>query len=101
MRVLNDEGIPASAQSREGYFQTMEVEALLSYLRVLDNPTQEIPLAAAMHSLLGGFTSEEMAVIKAEFPEERYAIACQSYLEKGKNAKLRERLAAFFGQVKR
>lgn len=101
VRVLNDEGIPASAQSREGYFQTMEVEALLSYLRVLDNPTQEIPLAAAMHSLLGGFTSEEMAVIKAEFPEERYAIACQNYLEKGKNAKLRERLAAFFGQVKR
>lgn len=101
VRVLQDEGIPASAQSREGYFQTMEVEVLLSYLRVLDNPTQEIPLAAAMHSLLGGFTSEEMAMIKAVFPEEGYAAACQRYLSEGPNQKLRERLTAFFGQVKR
>ncbi len=101
VRVLQEEGIPASAQSREGYFQTMEVEALLSYLRVLDNPTQEIPLAAAMHSMLGGFTSEEMAMIKAAFPEERYAAACQRYLEEGEDPRLRERLTAFFGQVKR
>lgn len=101
VRVLQDEGIPASAQSREGYFQTMEVEALLSYLRVLDNPTQEIPLAAAMHSMLGGFTSEEMAMIKAAFPEETYATACQHYLLEGPEGKLRERLTAFFGQVKR
>lgn len=34
VRVLQEEGIPASAQSREGYFQTMEVETLLAYLRV-------------------------------------------------------------------
>ena len=65
VRVLQEEGIPASAQSREGYFQTMEVETLLAYLRVLDNPTQEIPLAAALHGLLGGFSSADLAAIKA------------------------------------
>ena len=68
VRVLQEEGIPASAQSREGYFQTMEVETLLAYLRVLDNPTQEIPLAAALHGLLGGFSSADLAAIKAEHP---------------------------------
>lgn len=99
VRVLQEEGIPASAQSRTGYFETMEVEAILSYLKVLDNPTQEIPLAAAMHGMLGGFTSEEMARIKAAFPQEGYAKACRSYLENGPEEALRERLAAFYGRL--
>lgn len=99
VRVLQEEGIPASAQSRTGYFETMEVETLLSYLKVLDNPTQEIPLAAAMHGMLGGFTSEEMARIKAAFPKEGYAKACRSYLENGPEESLRERLAAFYDRM--
>lgn len=99
VRVLQDEGIPASAQSREGYFETLEVETLLSYLRVLDNPTQEIPLAAAMHSLLGGFTSGEMARIKAAYPKESYASACSLYMQEGKEESLRNRLDGFFRQV--
>lgn len=99
VRVLQDEGIPASAQSREGYFETMEVETLLSYLRVLDNPTQEIPLAAAMHGMLGGFTSEEMARIKAAFPKERYEKACRSYVEAGPEEELKKRLSSFYRQI--
>lgn len=99
VRVLQDEGIAASAQSREGYFETMEVENLLAYLRVLDNPTQEIPLAAAMHGMLGGFSSEEMAKIKAAFPEDGYARACERYMEEGPEEILKERLCGFFAQV--
>lgn len=99
VRVLQEEGIPASAQSREGYFQTMEVEALLAYLRVLDNPTQEIPLAAAMHSLLGGFSSGEMARIKAAYSDEKYPAACARYMQEGEDEKLREKVSGFFRQV--
>ncbi len=99
VRVLQDEGIPASAQSREGYFETMEVETLLSYLQVLDNPTQEIPLAAAMHGMLGGFSSEELALVRAEYPSEGYARACAHYLEEGPDGALREKLKKFFGQT--
>ncbi len=99
VRVLQEEGIPASAQSREGYFQTLEVETLLSYLRVLDNPTQEIPLAAAMHGMLGGFSSEEMARIKAAYPEEGYAKACKNYMEEGSEENLRQRIQMFYEKV--
>lgn len=99
VRVLQEEGISASAQSREGYFQTVEVETLLSYLRVLDNPTQEIPLAAAMHGMLGRFSSEEMAKIKAAFPGKGYAKACRAYAESGEEEPLRNRLNRFWDQV--
>ncbi|MBS6397822.1 MAG: helicase-exonuclease AddAB subunit AddA [Clostridiales bacterium] len=99
VRILQDEGIPAVTQSREGYFQTMEIEALLAYLRILDNPTQEIPLAAAMHSMLGGFSSEDMAKIKAAFPRKGYAEACRSYLEEEQEEGLRSRLSAFYERL--
>lgn len=101
VRVLQDEGIPASAQSRTGYFGTLEVETLLSYLRVLDNPTQEIPLAAALHGMLGGFSSEEMAKIKASAPKDGFASACVQYRKEGPEEDLRKRLEAFYDQVDR
>ncbi len=99
VRVLQEAGIPASAQSRTGYFETLEVETLLSYLRVLDNPTQEIPLAAAMHGMLGRFSSEEMAEIKAAYPKESYGAACRQYAKEGPREVLRDRLLEFYGQV--
>lgn len=101
VRVLQEEGIPASAQSREGYFHTLEVETVLSYLRTLDNPAQDIPLAAAMHGMLGGFSSQEMAAVKAAYPKLSFAKACRSYLEEGPEERLRERLQSFYGKMER
>ena len=50
VNVLMNEGIPAFAQTRTGYFNTVEVETILSLLSVVDNPMQDIPLAAVMRS---------------------------------------------------
>ena len=61
LSVLMNEGIPAYAESRTGYFNTMEVETVLSFLSVLDNPMQDIPLAAALRSPIGGLSDEELA----------------------------------------
>ena len=61
LSVLLNEGIPAYAESRTGYFTTVEVETVLSMLSVIDNPMQDIPLAAALKSPMGGITDEELA----------------------------------------
>lgn len=61
--VLNEEGIPAYCTSNEGYFNTVEVETVLALLNVIDNPEQDIPLAAIMHSDIYKFSDEEMAEI--------------------------------------
>ena len=63
--VLNEEGIPAYCTSNEGYFNTVEVETVLSMLNVIDNPEQDIALAAIMHSAIYDFTNDEMAEIVA------------------------------------
>ena len=68
-RVLNREGIPAFAGSKEGYFGTLEIGWILDYLRVLDNFRQDIPLTAVLKSPFGGFHNEELARIREAYPE--------------------------------
>ncbi len=65
VNVLMNEGIPAYAQTKTGYFNTVEVETILSLLAVIDNPIQDIPLAAVMKSPITGMTDEEMAWLAA------------------------------------
>ena len=67
VNVLMNEGIPAFAQTRTGYFNTVEVETILSLLSVVDNPMQDIPLAAVMRSPIVGMDDEEMAWMMAVY----------------------------------
>lgn len=71
-RVLEGEGIPVHMTSRTGYFAAGEVQELLHFLRILDNPLQDIPLYGVMHSVLGGFTEEEIALVRAAYPKKQY-----------------------------
>ncbi len=64
---LMNEGIPAYAQSQAGYFDTTEIETMLSLLAVIDNPIQDIPLAAVMRSPMVGMSDEELAWMMARF----------------------------------
>ncbi|MCM1540722.1 MAG: UvrD-helicase domain-containing protein [Blautia sp.] len=63
-QVLEEEGIPVYITSKTGYFGATEVQELLQFLRVLDNPTQDIPLFGVMKSVFGGFTEEELAKLR-------------------------------------
>ena len=66
MEVLNGNGIPAHTVSSTGYFSTVEVQTVLSMLRLLDNPRQDIPMAAVLRSPMAGLTDEELAVLRLE-----------------------------------
>ncbi len=63
--VLEKEGIPVYITSKTGYFAATEVQELLQLLRVLDNPSQDIPLFGVMKSVFGGFFEEEAALIRS------------------------------------
>ncbi|MDE7430065.1 MAG: UvrD-helicase domain-containing protein, partial [Lachnospiraceae bacterium] len=71
-KVLEQEGIPVHVTSRTGYFAAAEVQELLHFLRILDNPLQDIPLYGVLHSWLGGFSEEEIAQVRAACPKKRY-----------------------------
>ena len=71
-KTLEEEGIPVHTTSRTGYFAASEVQELLHFLRILDNPLQDIPLYGVLHAYLGGFDEEEIALLRAAYPKKQY-----------------------------
>lgn len=71
-RVFMERDIPACITSKTGYFSAKEVQIVLSFLKVIDNPEQDIPLYGTMKSLLGRFSEEEIVQIKGLGQESLY-----------------------------
>lgn len=67
VNILMNEGIPAYAERRTGYFTAIEVETVLCFLSIIDNPMQDIPLAVVLKSPIVGATDEELARLMAVF----------------------------------
>ncbi len=65
VEILRRYGIPAYAELSTGYFSAVEVETMISLLTIVDNPRQDIALAAVLRSVLVGLGSEEMASVRA------------------------------------
>lgn len=63
IETLADMGIPAYSDTKTGYFSAIEVCTVLDFLRIIDNPRQDIPLVAVLRSVIGNITDEELACI--------------------------------------
>ena len=96
---LNKEGIPTHVGTREGYFSAQEVGVVLSYLRVLDNRMQDIPLAAVLTSPIGNMTDKDLAIMKSENKDLPFYQAVTEYLENGDNEAVRAKLLKCISQM--
>ena len=96
---LNKEGIPTYAGTREGYFSTQEIGIILSYLRVLDNMRQDIPLAAVLTSAIGNMTEQDLAIIKSERKDIPFYQAVMDYHESGSDVNVKRKLELCMGQM--
>jgi len=65
--IFSEEGIPSFAVSSDGYYSQVEVETVLAMLSIIDNPKQDIPLAAVLHSPMFHFTDEELCSLKLAY----------------------------------
>lgn len=102
VKVLLEEGIPAFTTSHTGYFSTVEIQTVLNMLRVIDNPMQDIPLAAVLYSPVGGFSGEDLAKIRAVSGEKTFYESILTYdtmPEEETDQKLRERLRGFLAKL--
>ncbi|WP_263628189.1 helicase-exonuclease AddAB subunit AddA [Clostridium bowmanii] len=64
LEELKIEGIPVYADTGTGYFNTVEIQIVMSLLQIIDNPRQDIPMLSVLRSPIGGFTSEELVDIR-------------------------------------
>lgn len=98
---LENNGVPAYAESRTGYYQAKEVQTIVSALSVIDNPRQDIPLAAVMVSSMFGFTSNELAEIRSENSGQCFYDYVCLYGENGQNPALTEKVRRFLDTLNR
>ena len=106
-QVLSSRGIPVYSASRTGYFSAQEVVTLLNYLRVCDNPLQDIPLTGVLHSPIVGCDAQELAMIRSECPEGMIYDSICAYAEKNEGSqeeeeekiRLRKKLCTFLEQL--
>ncbi len=101
--ILAQEGVPTSVASREGYFSTWEISLLLDYLRVIDNPKQDIPLTAVLRSMFGKCTDSELAMIKGNHRNYTFYDAVYAYLKEDHTnedgIKLQKKLQSCFARI--
>ena len=108
--IFGKEGIPAYAELKTGYYSAVEVETVLSFLAIIDNPRQDIPMAAVLRSPLFSFTDEELGEIvlaKGSLYEKPYdkskenAVNLSLQAEKALSPTLEEKWQNFQGKLER
>ncbi|MDF9409568.1 helicase-exonuclease AddAB subunit AddA [Pelotomaculum isophthalicicum JI] len=93
-------GVPAYAELATGYFEATEVETVLSLLKVIDNPRQDVPLAGVLRSPVVGFNAGELAQVRLCRRQGDFfdAVVSAAALKKGA---ISERLTGFLENLDR
>lgn len=81
---LAKKGIPVWMNADGGFLSSVEISTVLSFLRIIDNPLLEVPLLAALHSPLFGFSPDRLAEMRALHPKLNLYRAVLSEAEKGR-----------------
>ncbi len=58
------QSVPIYADAGTGYFDTVEISIMMSLLKIIDNPSQDIPFIAVLRSTIGGFSADELVNIR-------------------------------------
>lgn len=101
LEVLQQYNIPVYAELGTGYFKATEVSIMLSLLKIIDNPDQDIPLAAVLRSPILGLNTNELARIRLHQPAGSYWEALQSFVEERAETELAEKLKSFLTGLER
>ena len=107
-RILSERGIPVHVTSKTGYFETLEIQGIVNFLRVLDNPLQDIAFFGTMKLPFFDFDEEEISRIRCFVSQQE---ACEKrklflyeqvkyYLENAKPEEpLRQKLERLFSMI--
>ncbi|WP_251867774.1 helicase-exonuclease AddAB subunit AddA [Enterococcus malodoratus] len=98
LEVFKQLGIPLAINDTQNYFQSTELRVMISLMQIIDNPYQDIPLAAVLRSPIVGLQEEELAQIRLALPQKKYYQAVKSYSRSNDDG-IAERLTAFMTQL--
>ena len=75
--ILDKQGIPSFITSKTGYFDTKEITTIINYLRVINNPNDDIAMFGSLTSLFGDMSDEDIAILRGCFSSSLYSAMTQ------------------------
>ena len=96
VEAMRQAGIPAVVNERDGYFEAQEIQLLLALLSIIDNPEQDLPMAAVLHSGLVGLDANELGVLRLSGEGSLWSLM-PAYAKEAQD----ERLLAFIDHMER
>lgn len=101
MEELKQYNIPTYANLTTGYFESTEVDIMMSLLKVIDNPYQDIPLASVLRSPIVGLSEEELSKLRIAKKQGAFYEAIQVYIHMNrmKEEELYEKIRPFFDKL--
>lgn len=94
--AMRQAGIPAVVNERDGYFEAQEIQLLLSLLQIIDNPEQDLPMVAVLHSGLVGLDANELGALRLTGDGSLWSVM-PLYAEQAQD----ERLLQFIAHIER
>lgn len=94
-KELTQKGFPTFTDTGSNYFETEEIQIILSVLKIIDNPNNDIPLVTVLRSPIGGFTDNELIEIRLEEKNGMFYKALEATKENSNNIELKNKATKF------
>ena len=99
--ALSAEGLPVTSASSVNICEFPEVKTLIDLLRLIDNAAQDVPLTAALLSVMGGLTEDDLVAVRLAYKDAFFfRDACKRYAGE-RTDDVAEKLQAFFAYLEK
>lgn len=100
-KILMEKNIPVFSDTGTEYLNSIEIQTIMSLLRIIDNPLQDIPLVAVMRSFIGNFNDNELIQIRLYNKKGYFYEALKDAQENEKDEKLVNKINKFLGSIEK
>ena len=93
-------GMPVFSESSQEYLDSIEIQTIMSLLKIIDNPIQDIPLVTVLRSHIGNFTDDELVEIRLSDKYDNFYTAMQK-ARINVSSELKEKIDTFFHNLEK
>ena len=97
-KILVEKDIPVFSDTGAEYLYSIEIQTIMSVLKIIDNPLQDIPLVSVMRSMIGGFTDNELITIRL-YNKKGYYYEALKEAKENEKGELKEKIEKFLEKI--
>ena len=91
-------GLPVFSDSSQEYLDSIEIQTIMSLLKIIDNPIQDIPLVTVLRSPIGKFTDDELIQIRLSDKKDDF-YTCMQKAKISVNSELSNKIEQFLNNL--